>query len=147
MNYCKINAVTLPFTLPIQWCSDAINSLATCGKCLHFISADAKSGYHQIKIEDASQEKTAFWNPDGDKRCFIVLPFGPKNGPLAYSCMMHFLCIKVNDLALVRLCQPSPEYGSKVIINDILCWSMCPLTVIQYFGCVCTIIVKHRVSF
>ena len=46
---------------------------------LYFISLDNKTGYHQISVRFADQEKLAFFAPDNKKYTFTVMPFGPRN--------------------------------------------------------------------
>ena len=45
---------------------------------------DAPSGYHQLAVALASQEKLAFQGPDTIKWTYTVMPFGPTNGPAAF---------------------------------------------------------------
>ena len=50
---------------------------------------DATSGYHQIRVEQFSQEKLAFAGPNGSKYTFLVMPFGPVNGPACFIVFIH----------------------------------------------------------
>ena len=164
INYRPLNAVTLPFAYPIPRCDDAISDFGVGCIIIFFISLDARSGFHQIKVAADSQEKLAFMAPDFQKYTFDVLPFGPMNGPPVYTAMMvllqrqwHALAEKVirawerkeaQRLALEGKSPPPPaRFGSKIIIDDILIWASLYLATLLYFDCVCQIFDKHRVSF
>ncbi len=45
---------------------------------------DAPSGYHQLAVALASQEKLAFQGPDAIKWTYMVTAFGPTNGPATF---------------------------------------------------------------
>ena len=84
-------SVTRSFELPIPRCSDSVEDLGDSYGRLFFISLDARSSYHQILVRKYSQEKLAVFTLEGKKKCFIVIPFGPKNAPVFYTAMMKTL--------------------------------------------------------
>jgi hypothetical protein len=91
VSYHRLNQVTLPFEYPsIPRCDDAINNFGDSNGRLYFISLDNKTGYHQIGVGFADQDKLPFFWPDGKKYTFSVMPFGPRNAPAFYTCMMLF---------------------------------------------------------
>ena len=49
---------------------------------------DAFSGYNQIKMEEADQEKTSFVTSQG-LFCYKVMPFGLKNVGATYQRLMN----------------------------------------------------------
>ena len=49
---------------------------------------DAFSGYNQIKMEEADQEKTSFMMTQG-LFCYKVMPFGLKNARATYQRLMN----------------------------------------------------------
>ena len=49
---------------------------------------DAFSGYNQIKMEEADQEKTSFVTSQG-LFCYKVMPFGLKNARATYQRLMN----------------------------------------------------------
>jgi hypothetical protein len=63
ISYRKLNAITLPFEYPIPRCDDAIDDFGEGHGRLHFISLDARSGYHQISVHPADRCKLAFLDP------------------------------------------------------------------------------------
>eukprot|EP00978_Attheya_sp_CCMP212_P026084 scaffold85103_cov48-Attheya_sp.AAC.3 len=89
VSYHKLNTVTLPFEYPIPRCDDAIEDLGDGAGRLHFISLDARQGYHQVSVRLCDQEKLAFFGSDGKKYTFTVMPFGPRNAPAFYTAMMR----------------------------------------------------------
>ena len=60
VNYRALNAVTKPFDYPIPRCEDALEEFGDSKGRLYFISVDAKSGYHQISVDEQSQGKWTF---------------------------------------------------------------------------------------
>ena len=49
---------------------------------------DAFSGYNQIRLYEADQEKTSFVTSQGIF-CYKVMPFGPKNAGATYQRLMN----------------------------------------------------------
>ena len=167
VSYRGLNAVTKPFTYPIQRCDDSIITLEQGTFRIYQISADADSGYHQVAVEKSSQDKLAFFAPDNDKYTFQVMPFGPMNAPSFYTAMMYdfksewdmLFIIKVSELPsidgevitvdekIIHIGTNRLYYGTRSIIDDILIWSSNLRLTILYFRCVCMVFQKYRVSF
>lgn len=147
VSYRALNSKTLPFEYPIPRCIDAIENLGDASGRLYFISLDARQGFHQILVHLEDQDKLAFFAPDGKKYTFVVMPFGPRNGPATYTAMMRKLKDEWDALFYQRNPGTLPAHGSNTIIDDILCWASCPTLLLSYFECVCAIFVKYRVSF
>ena len=51
---------------------------------------DAFSGYNQIKIDEADQEKTSFITSQGFL-CYKVMPFGLKNARATYQRLVNHM--------------------------------------------------------
>jgi hypothetical protein len=147
VSYRALNQVTMPFEYPIPRCDDAIDNFGDSAGRLYFISLDNKTGYHQIRVCKADQVKLAFFAPDGKKYTWLVMPFGPRNAPAYYTCMMHFFQEEWNALFATRHPALLAHKGSRVIIDDILLWSVVLDVVIKYFGCVVEVFMKYRVTF
>ena len=81
ISYRKLNAITLPFEYPIPRCDDAIDDFGEGHGRLHFISLDARSGYHQISVHPADRCKLAFLDQTArntpSKLCLLVLAMHP----------------------------------------------------------------------
>ncbi|MGH7955154.1 MAG: reverse transcriptase domain-containing protein [Gloeomargaritales cyanobacterium] len=110
------------------------------------MSVDARQGFHQILVRDCDQEKLAFFAPDGKKYTFVVMPFGPMNGPATYTAMMTKLK-DVWDLMYEDLKDVPIAWGTRIIIDDILLYSVDPEKLLSHFECVCRVFQKYRVSF
>ena len=149
INYRPLNAVTKPFLHPIPRCDDTFDCFHDRkGRHLHFISYDAKSGYHQIAVHGPDQEKTAFYGPDFHKYCYIVMPFGPLNAPAVYTAINQILCKEANSLFSSRFPTTHPEdVGNEQIIDDGTCFSFDPWLCLRWFRCLCEVYVKYRLSF
>jgi hypothetical protein len=107
-------------------------------------------GYHQILVRLIDQIKLAFFGPNGKKYTFGVFPFGPRNRPAFYTCMMCFFQDEWNLLFASRhpeLLGKIHHKGSRVIIDDILLWATTLHVILKYFACVCEILLKYRVTF
>jgi hypothetical protein len=68
-----------PFALP---CIDQMIDATVGCACLCFL--DAYSGYHQIKMREEDQEKSAFITPFG-AFCYTSMPFGLKCAQAIYQ--------------------------------------------------------------
>ena len=151
VSHRALNAVTRSFEFPIPRCSDRIKNLGDLSRKLYFISLDARSGYHQIRVRECDQEKLAFFTPEEKKKCFVVMTFGPKNAPAFHTAMM-----KINHDERVILfhptkyCIPSDTSIStifcdnKTIIDDTLIFSNHIPTLFHYFSCVAQVFTKYR---
>ena len=51
---------------------------------------DAFSGYNQIKMDEANQEKTSFITSQG-LFCYKVMPFGLKNAGTTYQKLVNYM--------------------------------------------------------
>ena len=147
VSYRRLNQVTLPFEYPTPRCDDAINNFGDSAGRLYFISLDNKTGYHQIAVRFSDQEKLAFFAPDDSKWCWGVMPFGPRNAPAFYTCMMRIF--KGEWIALYRSRYPldTAHLGSRIIIDDILLWATDLDALLRLFECVCDVFMKYRVTF
>ena len=80
-----MNAVTRKDAMPLPRIDDMIDSLA---KAKFFTKLDFTSGYYQVKLTDASQEKTAFVTPDGHYE-WRVMGMGLTNAPATFQRLMY----------------------------------------------------------
>jgi hypothetical protein len=79
------------------------------------------------------------------KYTFGVMPFGPKNAPGIYTCMMHVLSTEWN--ALFRSRFPDAKHsGDRVIIDDILLYAVVVMELLNYLDCVLQVCQKYRLS-
>jgi hypothetical protein len=147
VSYRRLNQVTLPFEYPIPRCDDAIDNFGDSNGRLYFIALDNKTGYHQIAVRFSDQEKLAFFAPNDKKYCFGVMPFGPRNAPAFYTCMMHLFKGEWTELFRSRHPTDTSHLGDRIIIDDILLWSTLIASLLLLFECVCDVFSKYRVTF
>jgi len=89
IDYRKLNDVTVPNRHPFPAMEDVIADLAKSGNQPKIFSAlDLASGYWQVEMEEESQLKTTFTCHKG-LYYFKRLPFGLKNAPVSFQCMME----------------------------------------------------------
>ena len=67
ISYRPLNGVTKSFEFPIPRCTDSIENFGDSSGRMYFISLDARSGYHQIRVRKRDQEKLVFFTPNGKK--------------------------------------------------------------------------------
>jgi hypothetical protein len=87
VNYVPLNSVTRVIAYPIPRCDSAVSK--EFGQSQWMWMFDAPSGYHQLAVALASQEKLAFQGPDVIKWTYTVMPFGPTNGPAKFVSFIH----------------------------------------------------------
>lgn len=89
-----MNGVTRPFTFPITRCDKAVERV---GEAKYYITADLDVGYWQVKMNEQSKEKTAFFIPDGKKH-FNSMPMGATNAHAFFVAMVSKMEIKWQKL-------------------------------------------------
>ena len=110
VDFRKLNSITKQDAYPMPTVDSILGSLhgATV-----FSSLDLKSGYHQMALDDADKEKTAFACEEGLFQ-FTVLPFGVVNGPASFQRLME---VVLRGL-IGRICY--------VYLDDIVIYSSSP---------------------
>ena len=103
VDYTNLNNAC-PNSFPLPRIEQIVDSTAGQGM-LSFL--DAFSGYHQIPMALADEEKTAFLMPHG-LYCYKVMPFGLKNASATYQRLM------------TKIFRPLVDRTMEVYIDDIV---------------------------
>ncbi len=145
VNYILLNKITRPAMYPIPRCDDAV--MYGFGNAQFFILLDAFSGYHQIRLSEASIAKTAFYAPRGRKYVWVVMPFGLRNCPVIFLGMMHDLRELWTQLCEEEGVPPSDDEGSTIIMDDTFLFSASEDNAFILVRCVCIVVMKYNLTW
>ncbi|GBG62088.1 hypothetical protein CBR_g28564 [Chara braunii] len=113
IDYRDLNRITRKNAYPLPRIDDLLDA---AGGCKVFSKIDLKSGYHQIEVDPANQQKTAFKTRDGLYE-FTVMPFGLTNAPTTFQSLMdkvlreqigRFVVVDLDDILI--LSKPMKEH-------------------------------------
>lgn len=83
VDFRALNRVTVKERYPLPLIDDHIDRLGD-KNIKRYSSLDMASGFHQIKISEASVHRTAFVTPEGHYE-YLKMPYGLSNSPIVYQ--------------------------------------------------------------
>lgn len=130
VDYYRLNELTVKCKFPMPVIEELLDELADAK---FFSKLDLRAGYHQIRMVEEDEYKTAFKTHHGLFQ-FCVMPFGLTNAPATFQCIMNSIFA-----SLVCKCV-------LVFMDDILVYSSSLLDHILHLHAVLSILCDNKFS-
>jgi hypothetical protein len=144
VNYVPLNSVTRVIAYPIPHCNAAVSEEFGTGHWIWLY--DAPSGYHQLAVAQDRQEKLAFQGPDAIKWTYMVMPFGPTNGPATFVNFIYDVDSQWKSLAHTMGIDINDDTNMRIIIDDIVSHGRDLATSLQYMECQLQVCMAYHLS-
>ena len=141
---CSSQLVTRVITYPISHCDSAVSE--EFGQSWWMWMFDAPSGYHQLAVALASQEKLAFQGPDAIKWTYTVMSCGPTNGPATFVNFIHDVDSQWKTLAWSLGIDIGNNTNTRVIIDNIVSHGRDLIISLFYMECQLRVCLAYRLS-
>lgn len=76
-------------------------TLPKLSKAKVFSTLDAKDGFYQVRLDEASSKMTTFWTPFGRYR-YLRMPFGISLAPEVFECRRQELLAELEGVEVIR---------------------------------------------
>jgi hypothetical protein len=87
VDYRRVNAITIKNRFPMRIIEEILDELAGAK---YFTKLDMKSGYHQVRMKEGDEFKTALKTHHSHYQ-LKVMPFGLTNAPSTFQCLINEL--------------------------------------------------------
>jgi hypothetical protein len=128
VDYTKLNATTIKNKFPMPIIDEFLDEIAGV---TYFSKLDLSSGFHQIRMAEGDEFKTAFKTHHGHFQ-FRVMPFGLTNTTITFQCLMN------------SIFTPYMRKFVLVFMDDILIYSKTLDDHVQHFILVFQVLLQHK---
>jgi len=124
IDYRALNKITIKNKYPLPRIEELLDRLRPA---TIFSKIDLRSGYHQLRIDDADTDKTTFVTRYGSYK-FLVMPFGLTNAPSVFmqlmnsvlaECIDDFVIVFIDDILIYSNDEAQHTQHVRLILNKL----------------------------